>query len=146
MPSPSPINPTGKPAAQWSWSDVPPAMQSWLGQGQTINDLIGGLFGTTVQTPAQWNALSPGTKQQFEMDWAGATFNNPVAHAAALPGVAANAVTSAIGGIVSFVFQTIGGFLVSFVQGSTSAAGKQLAGGHLIGLVVAVAVVLVLFH
>src|SRR5487761_1250153 len=115
MPSPSPINPTGKPAAQWSWSDVPPAMQSWLAQGQTINDLIGGLFGTTVQTPAQWDALSPGTKQQFEMDWAGATLHHlsdhPPAHprathAAALPGDAATAVASAIGGIVSFVFQT----------------------------------------
>src|SRR5487761_1538033 len=53
--------------------------------------------------------------------------------------------TSGAASIVSFVFQTVGSFLTSFVRGSVTAAGQQLAGGHLIGLVVAVAVVLVLF-
>jgi hypothetical protein len=59
--------------------------------------------------------------------------------------VIAPAVSSAVSSAVIFVFQTIGGFLTSFVTGAISAVSGS-TGTHLIGLVVALVVVAVMFH
>jgi hypothetical protein len=60
---------------------------------------------------------------------------------AQVPAAAASAIASG----VAFVFQTIGGFLVSFVSGAVK-AGASWGSSRVLGLIVAGVVLMVLFH
>jgi hypothetical protein len=139
-----------------SWSQLTAGFQSWLNAGSV--------------TEAQWGTLSPDNQQALANAYwiqnsaggnagnllnlaAGAQSLSGVGDAGVSPATLAlspfaavgNLATSGVQAAVAYVFQAIGNFLSSFVTGALQAGGS-FGSSHVLGLVVALAVVMVLFH
>lgn len=98
-------------------------------------------FGTSPQNPYVYGGLH---HANIPLSQTGLNPSNEVAGTASIVADAVGSAAAAwIPPLVTYVFQAIGGFLTGMVKGVASSA---MGSTHILGLAVAVAVVVVLFH
>lgn len=142
------------------WAQLTPGFQSWLNAGNVTQAQWGSLSGANQQALANafWIQNSAGGNAGNLLNLAaGAQDLSGVGSAASSPGNVALSPFTAVGNIgvgllgsgvsaaATFVFQTVGDFLTSFVSGALK-AGASWGSSRVLGLVVALVVVMVLFR